>query len=186
MKRTWFYAEVIPGGGIPHRWLGAAWPNWDRDTTVFLPIPFNVLFGWLRDRYYALRIGSPSTAMDRWREKWYALGYKHGRVRGANDERNRQREERTMKAAAMSIEEGVWQMWLSIQRATGADARDYEIHAHPSVMRQVVQECISMHHTFAPGGEITLHGFRLVRDPLMSNETIVFVRKDADHRRRLP
>lgn len=76
MKRDWVYAEVEQGALIPHKWLGRAWLNHDVNAAVYLPIPVNVLAGWLLNAYYRLRC--PLTP--RWYEQklWdsYWQGYR--------------------------------------------------------------------------------------------------------------
>lgn len=69
MKRSWFYAEIDNGSIIPHMWLGRAWYNYTRDSSVYLPIPLNRIARALRELYFTLRHPEPSA----WEEAQYAV-----------------------------------------------------------------------------------------------------------------
>jgi predicted NACHT family NTPase len=67
---TWLYAEVPEMGVIPHRWLGRAWRVYDRDSSVYVLMPFNVLASWLMSAWFWLR-GGLDTAQDAaWAAQW--------------------------------------------------------------------------------------------------------------------
>jgi hypothetical protein len=57
------------------RWYGRAYSYYDRDASVYYPVPLNWLVGWCRTAYFAVRKGP----RDVWTYKAYERGVQVGR-----------------------------------------------------------------------------------------------------------
>ncbi|KKM72020.1 hypothetical protein LCGC14_1424710 [marine sediment metagenome] len=69
---------LIPSGALLPRWYGVAWREPDMDGVVVMPIPLNVLAGWVRRVWHWLRYGLRPSVFDRAVIKAYRRGYTEG------------------------------------------------------------------------------------------------------------
>lgn len=72
---------LIPEGGLLPRGYGIAWRELDRDGVVVMPIPLNILAGWIRNLWHWLRRGVRPSAFDRAAIE----AYQRGHTDGSND-----------------------------------------------------------------------------------------------------
>lgn len=56
--------RFIPAGEMLPRGYGVAWWRWELDSAVVLPIPINVIAGWLHRVWFWLMRGLPPSALE--------------------------------------------------------------------------------------------------------------------------
>ncbi len=57
--------------------FGYAWENWEEETREVYPVPFNLLFRWLRRIWFFL-VRKPRGSYDKAFKKGYDKGYRDG------------------------------------------------------------------------------------------------------------
>ena len=92
--KRFFYREIerrvtYGFGERPPAWMGFAWMAYDRDCTVYMPIPLNWIARWARGAWLFLRYPNPSewdmrfgNALVRARSAGFDLGFAQGRADG--------------------------------------------------------------------------------------------------------
>ena len=79
MTVTWL--QMAEGQRVPW-YLGYAWGTLDGGSAVYLPVPLNLVAGWVRRAWHALRCGAGSSVIDRAHANGFAAGCRFGQTMG--------------------------------------------------------------------------------------------------------
>jgi len=75
------YSALDRAVGEQSPWfMGVAWRDWGTERIILLPIPINLVAGWLRRGWYELRSWGLHDPIDRLVSDAYAQGYAKGRA----------------------------------------------------------------------------------------------------------